>query len=78
MNRPQTAEGWQLWRLVLSLGGQIRFTGGGMAPPVPIGWDMTAALALAGAMGIDAALVAEVLPEIEQAAMRAMIEARDD
>lgn len=59
------------------MGGQIRFAGGGMAAPIPIGWDMTAAMALAGAMGIDTALVAEMLPDIEQAAFRAMNEARD-
>ena len=62
---------------MLSLGGQIRFAGGGMGGIAPIGWDMSAALALAGAMRIDTALVADLLPDIEQAAFRAMNEARD-
>jgi hypothetical protein len=42
-----------------------------------IGWDMTAALALARALGIPAAAVAELLPEIE-AAMARQRNARPD
>lgn len=48
-----------------------------MSAPVPVGWDMAGAFALAGAMGLDPGLVAEMLPEIEQAAIRSMIEARE-
>lgn len=40
-------------------------TGGERA--VAIGWDMTAALALAAALGIPARLAAEMLPPIEAA-----------
>jgi hypothetical protein len=60
MSRPATMEGWQIWDLVLRLGGQLR-----AIPGAVLGWDLTAALALASALGIDARLVAEVLPEIE-------------
>ena len=44
----------------MRLGGQLR-----VAPRAIIGWDMNAALALAGALGIDVRAVAELLPEIE-------------
>ena len=36
-----------------------------MIPGAVLGWDMGAALALAGALGIDALIAAELLPEIE-------------
>lgn len=45
----------------MRLGGQMRFVN-----TVVIGWDMTAALALARALSIPAAAAAELLPEIEQ------------
>lgn len=48
----------------MRLGGQIR-TSGGMAPVV-LGWDMTAALALGGAMGISPCAAAEFLPDLER------------
>lgn len=51
------------------IGRQVRASGG-----VILGWDMGAALALAGALGIDAWLVAEMLPDIEAAAMAASAE----
>ena len=35
-----------------------------------IGWDMGAALAMAGALGIDTMIVAELLPEIEAVIVR--------
>lgn len=35
-----------------------------------IGWDLTAALAMARALGIDPAAVAEFLPEIEAVMVR--------
>ena len=48
----------------------------GMGGAAFIGWDMTAALALAEALHVDPALVAEILPALEQAAMRKLNEAR--
>jgi hypothetical protein len=44
----------------MRLGGQLR-----VAPPVVVGWDMTAALGMARAMGIGERAAAELLPEIE-------------
>lgn len=44
----------------MRLGGQLR-----VAPNAILGWDMTAAFALAGGLGIDMRAVAELLPEIE-------------
>lgn len=60
MSRPLTLEGWQVWDLVLRLGGQLR-----ALPGAALGWDFAAAFALAHALGIDARLVAEILPELE-------------
>ncbi|MCC5968779.1 MAG: hypothetical protein JJU15_02410 [Pararhodobacter sp.] len=34
-------------------------------PGVVLGWDMTAALAMAGSLGVDARAAAEFLPVIE-------------
>ena len=65
MNRPQTPEGWQVWDLVGRLGGQLR-----VIPGAVLGWDMSAALALAQALGIDALIAAELLPEIEAVMVR--------
>lgn len=47
---------------MLRLGGQLR-----LAPPVVIGWDMTAALAMARAMGVSPRLAADLLPHVEAA-----------
>jgi len=61
LNQPKSHEGWQVWDLVARLGSQLRVAPmGGI-----IGWDMGAALALAAALGIDPAPVAELLPAIE-------------
>lgn len=35
-----------------------------------IGWDMTAAMALADALGLNAMVVAELLPELEAVMVR--------
>ena len=70
LNRPQTPEGWQVWDLVGRLGGQLR-----VIPGAVIGWDMGAALALAAALGIDALVAAELLPEIEAVMVRRLNEA---
>lgn len=50
----------QVWDLAGRLGGQIR-----AIPGAVLGWDMTAALALAQALGVSALAVAELLPVIE-------------
>lgn len=47
-----------------------------MGPGICLGWDMAAALSLAAALHIDPALVAEMLPDIERAAMKKLNEAR--
>lgn len=57
--------------MILRLSGQARVIAG---PDrlLHLGWDMTAALALAQALGLAPRLVAELLPEIEAAAMAAL------
>jgi len=50
-----------VWDLVGRLGGQMRLAPMGGV----IGWDMGAALAMASALGINPAPVAELLPPIE-------------
>jgi hypothetical protein len=81
VNRPETSDGWQVWDLVLRLGGQLRLAPG-PGPAAVIGWDMTAALALADALGIAPRLVADGLPEIEAVMVRRLNErmgaTRDD
>jgi hypothetical protein len=81
VNRPETVDGWQVWDLVLRLGGQLRLAPG-PGPAAVIGWDMTAALALADALGIAPRLVADGLPEIEAVMVRRLNErmgaARDE
>jgi len=49
-----------------------------VAPPAVIGWDMTAALAMATALGINTFLVADILPEIEAVMVRTLNNRRDD
>jgi hypothetical protein len=63
----------QIWDLVTRLGGQMRITAAGTI----VGWDFTAALAIAGALGIDLAPVAEILPLIEAVMVRALNEQRE-
>ena len=65
MNQPQTHDGWQVWDLVCRLGGQMRVAGKAV-----IGWDMTAALALTHALGLNPMVVAEFLPELEAVMVR--------
>jgi hypothetical protein len=75
MNRPETVEGWQVWDLALRLGGQVRAARGAV-----LGWDLGAALALAGALGVNRLIAAELLPEIEAVAMARInerLESRD-
>lgn len=49
----------------MRLGGQLRIVGRSV-----IGWDMTAALALARAMGVPGPVAAAFLPDIEAAMAR--------
>ncbi|WP_428849257.1 DUF7697 family protein [Thetidibacter halocola] len=49
------------------LGGQLR-----IAPGAVIGWDMGAALALGHALGVNALIAAEILPEIEAVMVRTL------
>ena len=63
----------QIWDLVTRLGGQLRVTAAGTI----VGWDFSAALAMASALGINSAPVAEILPAIEAVMVRAMNEQRE-
>ena len=60
LHRPRTFEAWQVWELAQSLRGQFRAIPGGV-----VGWDMTAALAMAEALGLNRLIAAELLPLIE-------------
>ncbi|MFC3088133.1 DUF7697 family protein [Tabrizicola soli] len=51
------------------LGGQLRVT-----PGAVIGWDMGAALVLAGALGVNPMIAGELLPEIEAVMVRKLNE----
>ena len=55
--------------MVGRLGGQLR-----VIPGAVLGWDMGAALALAGGLGIDPLITAELLPEIEAVMVRKLNE----
>ena len=63
----------QIWDLVTRLGGQMRITAAGTI----VGWDFGAALAMASALGIDPAPVAEILPALEAVMIRALNEQRE-
>lgn len=45
-----------------------------MGGTIVLGWDMTAALAMARALGVDPLIAAECLPEIEAAMVRKLNE----
>jgi len=60
LNRLHKQDGWQVWYLVGHPGGQLR-----VIPGAVLGWNMSAALATARALGIDTLIAAELLPEIE-------------
>lgn len=53
-----------MWGLVQALRGQVRVASG-MGGGAVLGWDMTAAMAMAPAFGLPAWLVAMWLPPIE-------------
>ena len=63
---PVTLEGWQAWDLVERLGGQIRIGPNGRI----LGYDLTAALGLAAALGYDSRAMAELLPALEAGMVR--------
>ena len=65
LNQPTSHDGWQVWDLVGRLGGQMRVAGKAV-----IGWDMSAALALAQALGLNPMVVAELRPELEAVMVR--------
>lgn len=65
MNRPLTQDGWQVWDLVSRLGGQMRVAGKAV-----IGWDLTAAMAMVRALGLNPVVAAELLPELEAVMVR--------
>ena len=73
MNRPDTVEGAQVWDLTRRIQGQLRTDFGHV-----IGWDFTAALAMARAMDVPEAAVAEFLPWIEAEMIKGRAAARDD
>lgn len=54
------------------MGHQLRVMSVGMGTPAVIGFDMTAAFALAKGLGISRAAVAQLLPIVEAAAIPAM------
>ena len=55
------------------LGGQIR-----AVPGVVLGWDMSAALAMADALGVDRRAAAEFLPVIEAVMARHLNDRMDE
>ncbi len=59
-----------MWDLVGRLGGQMRVAPAGSI----IGWDMSAALAMAAALGINALAVAEFLPAVEAVMVKKLFE----
>ena len=66
-------EGIAVWDLVQRLGGQLRLVAG-QHGAIVIGWDMTAALAMAAALDIPSLAVAELLPPIEAVMVRKLNE----
>ena len=62
-------EGVNLNSVLKGMGGQIR-----AVPGAVLGWDMTAALAMASAMGISPRAVVELLPVIEAVMVRKLNE----
>jgi hypothetical protein len=56
-----------VWDLAQRMGGQIRAVPGGV-----VGWDLSAALGLADALGVNLLVAAEILPAIEPAVVAAI------
>lgn len=65
LNRLHEQDGWQVWYLVGHPGGQLR-----VIPGAVLGWNMSAAFATARALGIDALIAAELLPETKAETVR--------
>ena len=61
-----------MWDLAQRMGGQLR-----AVPGAILGWDMTAALAMASALGISSRAVVELLPVIEAVMVRKLNEERE-
>ena len=70
-NRPKSYEGQLFAELIPRLETQLRVVAGADGLHV-LGIDIVAALALAGAMGLPPAAVAEWLPAVEAVAVRAI------
>ncbi len=68
-HEPLTDAGWQAWDVLTRCDGQLR-----LAPnaSVVIGLDLTAAIALATALGYDVRSVAELLPAAEAGLVKAL------
>lgn len=58
-----------MWDLVRRMGGQLRVSNG-----VALGWDLAAGMVMGAALGIPDLLIADMLPEIEAVAIKAMNE----
>lgn len=71
MNRPESYEGLLFAEIIPKLETQLRVVSGADGLLV-LGIDIVAALALAGAMGLPPAAVAEWLPAVEAVAVRAI------
>ena len=54
--------------MALRMGGQLRVAPAGAI----LGWDLSAALALAAALAVDPLIAAELLPAIEAAVVRGL------
>ncbi len=64
-----TYAGWQAWDVITRCSGQLRLAPNGA---VVIGLDLTAAIALATALGYDVRGVAELLPAAEAGLVTAL------
>ncbi len=62
-HEPETIEGAGVWDVVSRCGSQLRLAPMGG----PIGLDFAAVLMMGAALGADAEMLAEVLPEVEDA-----------
>jgi hypothetical protein len=69
VNAPQTVEGRDVWDLALRCENQLR-----AIPGAVLGLDLGAALALARALAIDLAAVADLLPRVEAGMIHALNE----
>lgn len=60
--------------MILRLGGQVRLVGlGGMAGgAICTGWDLSVAFSMAAALDVPAAVVAELVADVEPVVMAAM------